>query len=53
MYDYPLDYTWSTDEIEINDDKIFIFRNNEVIYKIKLANKISYCDIEEVFYKQK
>ncbi len=50
---YELDYTWSTDEIEINDDKIIIFRNNEVIYKINLANKISYCDIEEVFYKQK
>ena len=50
---YELDYTWSTDEIEINDDKIIIFRNNEVIYKINLASKISYCDIEEIFYKQK
>ena len=50
---YELDYTWSTDEIEINDDKIIIFRNNKVIYKINLASKISYCDIEEIFYKQK
>ena len=50
---YELDYTWSTDEIEINDDKIIVFRNNEIIYKINLANKISYCDIEEIFYKQK
>ena len=50
---YELDYTWSTDEIKINDDKIIIFRNNKVIYKINLASKISYCDIEEIFYKQK
>ena len=49
---YELDYTWSTDKIEINDDNITIFRNNQIIYKIDITNKISYCDVEEVFYKQ-
>ena len=47
-----LDYTWTTDKVEINDDNITIFRNNKKIFKIDLANKISYCDVEEVFYKQ-
>lgn len=49
---YKLDYTWVTDQIEINDDNITIFRNNKKIYKIDITNKISYCDVEEVFYKQ-
>lgn len=49
---YELDYTWVTDEIEIENDKIIIYRNNKIFYKMNLANKISYCDIEEVFYKQ-
>ena len=49
---YELDYTWSTDKIEISNDNITIFRNNEIIYKIDIVNKISYCDVEEVFYKQ-
>lgn len=47
-----LNYTWITDEIEINHDNITIFRNNKKIYKIDITNKISYCDVEEVFYKQ-
>ncbi len=47
-----LNYTWTTDKIEINEDKIIIFRNNKIIYKINTTNSISYCDIEEVFYKQ-
>ena len=49
---YKLDYTWVTDKIEINHDNITIFRNNKKIYKIDITNKISYCDVEEVFYKQ-
>ena len=47
-----LNYTWITDKIEINHDNITIFRNNKKIYKIDITNKISYCDVEEVFYKQ-
>ena len=47
-----LNYTWTTDKIEINYDNITIFRNNKKIYKIDISNKISYCDVEEVFYKQ-
>ena len=47
-----LNYTWATDKIEINHDNITIFRNNKKIYKIDITNKISYCDVEEVFYKQ-
>lgn len=47
-----LNYTWTTDKIEINHDNITIFRNNKKIYKIDITNKISYCDVEEVFYKQ-
>ena len=49
---YELNYTWATDKIEFNNDNITIYRNNKVIYKIDIANKISYCDVEEVFYKQ-
>lgn len=49
---YELNYTWTTDKIEINDDNITIFRNNNIIYKIDVANRISYCDVEEVFYKK-
>lgn len=49
---YKLDYTWVTDKIEINDDNITIFRNNQIIYKIDITNKIPYCDVEEVFYRQ-
>lgn len=49
---YELNYTWITDKIEINDDNIIIFRNNNIIYKIGVANRISYCDVEEVFYKK-
>jgi len=51
-YFRKLNYTWTTDKIEINEDKIIIFRNNKIIYKINTTNSISYCDIEEVFYKQ-
>lgn len=47
-----LNYTWTTDKIEINDDNITIFRNNNIIYKIDVANRISYCYVEEVFYKK-
>ena len=47
-----LNYTWTTDKIEINHDNITIFRNNKKIYKIDISNKISYCDVEEVFYKE-
>ena len=47
-----LNYTWTTDKIDINEDKIIIFRNNKIIYKINTTNSVSYCDIEEVFYKQ-
>ena len=47
-----LNYTWTTDKIKINHDNITIFRNNKKIYKIDITNKISYCDVEEVFYKQ-
>lgn len=49
---YELNYTWSTDKIEFNNDNITIYRNNKIIFKIDIANKISYCDVEEVFYKQ-
>jgi len=49
---YELNYTWTTNKIEINDDNITIFRNNNIIYKIDVANRISYCDVEEVFYKK-
>ena len=49
---YELNYTWTTDKIEINDDNITIFRNNNIIYKIDVASSISYCDVEEVFYKK-
>ena len=47
-----LNYTWTTDKIDINDDNITIFRNNKIIYKIDITKKISYCDVEEVFYKK-
>lgn len=50
---YALDYTWVTDKIEIENDKIMIYRNNKIIYKMNLASQISHCNIEEVFYKQK
>lgn len=49
---YELNYTWTTYKIEINDDNITIFRNNNIIYKIDIANRISYCHVEEVFYKK-
>lgn len=49
---YELNYTWSTDKIEFNNDNITIYRNNKIISKIDIANKILYCDVEEVFYKQ-
>ena len=49
---YKLNYSWTTDKIKINDDNITILRNDKIIYKINIANKISYCDVEEVFYKQ-
>lgn len=48
---YKLDYTWETDNIEINDDNITIFRNNQIIYKIDITDKIPYCDVEAVFYR--
>ena len=48
---WKLTYSWRTDTIEINDNNITILRNNKIIYKIDLADKISYCDVEEVFYK--
>ena len=47
-----LKYTWRTDKIEITDDNITIFRNDKIIYKIDVAKQISYCKVEEVFYKQ-
>ena len=49
---HKLNYTWTTDKIEISDDNITIFRNNEIIYQIDIVNKVSHCDVEEVFYKQ-
>ena len=49
---YELNYTWSTDKIEINDDNITLYRNDKMIYKIDIANRISYCSVEEVFYKK-
>ena len=49
---HKLNYTWITDKVEINKDKIKITRNDETIYEIKLTNDISYCDVREVFYKQ-
>lgn len=49
---YELNYTWVTDKIEISDNKIIIYRNDEVIYTMNLTKKISYCNVEEVFYKQ-
>lgn len=47
-----LNYTWVTDNVAIYHDNITIFRNNKEIYKIDITDKISYCDVEEVFYKQ-
>ena len=49
---HELKYTWRTDKIEITDDNITIFRNDKIIYKIDVAKQISYCKVEEVFYKQ-
>ena len=49
---HELKDTWRTDKIEITDDNITIFRNDKIIYKIDVAKQISYCKVEEVFYKQ-
>lgn len=46
-----LNYSWRTDEVEINDNKIIIYRNDEVIYEGKLDHKISTYGLEKIFYK--
>ena len=46
-----LNYTWTTDKVNINDNKIVIYRNDEVIYEGKLIHKISGYGLREVFYK--
>ncbi|MBR4110390.1 MAG: hypothetical protein IKK43_01695 [Clostridia bacterium] len=46
-----LNYTWSTDKVEIDDNKIVIYRNEEVIYEGILKNTISNYSLEEIFYK--
>lgn len=43
-------YNWSIDNVEVNDNKIVILRNNEVIYEGKLNCTISNYDFSEVFY---
>lgn len=47
-----LRYTRLTDEIEINDDNITIFRDNNIVYKLDTSSRISKCNVEEVFYKK-
>ncbi len=49
---YEFNYTQVTDKIEISDNKINIYRNDEMVYQMNLANEISYCDVEKVFYRQ-
>ena len=49
---HKLDYDWSNNHIEINEDNITIFKNGKVIYKINVSNKNIYCDVEEAFYKE-
>ena len=46
-----LNYTWTTDKVEIDDNKIVIYRNDEVIYEGILKNTISNYSLEEIFYK--
>lgn len=46
-----LNYTWVTDKVEIDDNKIIIYRNDEVIYQGKLNYVISTYDLREIFYK--
>lgn len=46
-----LNYTWSTDKVEIDDNKIVIYRNDKVIYEGILKNIISTYSLEEIFYK--
>ena len=46
-----LNYRWSTDNIEIDRNKIIIYRNNKLIIKEKIVNNISTYELEEVYYK--
>lgn len=46
-----LNYTWSTDKVEIDDNKIVIYRNDEVIYEGKLNYAISTYGLRKIFYK--
>lgn len=46
-----LNYTWSTDKVEIDNNKIVIYINNEVIYEGKLNYTISTYGLRKIFYK--
>ena len=46
-----LNYTWSKDKVEIDDNKIAIYRNDEVIYKGNLKYPISTYGLREIFYR--
>lgn len=46
-----LNYTWTTDKVEIDDNKIVILRNDELVYEGNLNGTISDCDLKKVFYK--
>jgi amino acid transporter len=46
-----LNYSWLTDKVEIDNNKIVIYRNDEVIYEGKLNYKISTYGLRNIFYK--
>ena len=46
-----LNYAWSRDKVEIDDNKIVIYRNDEVIYEEKLNYAISTYGLIKIFYK--
>lgn len=44
-------YNWETDRVEADENKIVVYRNNQLIYEGELKGTISVDNPERVFYK--
>lgn len=44
-------YNWETDRLEVDEDRIVVYSNEQLIYEGKLRGTFSAGDLERVFYK--